>query len=313
MKAEDIRQIAVVGAGLMGHGIAQEFALAGYHVRLTDVSNDALERARETIQRNLDMLASFDLITSDRAAAVLPAIQMTTKLAEAVADADLVVEAVYENLELKQQIFRDLDALCPSRTILASNTSTFLPSKLAAVTGRPDRVLITHYFNPPFLLPLVEIVRHASTSDDTVTTVYDLLVEIGKKPAIIQKEVPGFIGNRIQGAVLREALWLVEQGIASPEDIDNVIRSSIGRRWSVAGVFEVFEIAGWDLILNVADPEPHEFGSSPKEAVDLLREKIARGELGVKTGQGFYEWNEESTAALRERIARALVHIAAWD
>ena len=313
MKAEDIRQIAVVGAGLMGHGIAQEFALAGYHVRLTDVSNDALERARETIQRNLDMLASFDLITSEQAASVLPAIQMTTELAEAVADADLVVEAVYENLELKQQIFRDLDALCPSRTILASNTSTFLPSKLAAVTGRPDRVLITHYFNPPFLLPLVEIVRHASTSDDTVTTVYDLLVEIGKKPAIIQKEVPGFIGNRIQGAVLREALWLVEQGIASPEDIDNVIRSSIGRRWSVAGVFEVFEIAGWDLILNVADPEPHEFGSSPKEAVDLLREKIARGELGVKTGQGFYEWNEESTAALRERIARALVHIAAWD
>jgi 3-hydroxybutyryl-CoA dehydrogenase len=313
MKVQDIQQITVVGAGLMGHGIAQEFALAGYRVQLTDVSEAILERARETIQRNLDMLAGFGLITREQAASVLPAIHMTNSLADAVAGANVVVEAVYENIELKQRIFRELDAVCAPDAILASNTSTFLPSKLAEVTNRPAQVLITHYFNPPFLLPLVEIVRHADTSDETVSTIYDLLVTVGKKPAIIQKEVPGFIGNRIQGAVLREALWLVEQGIATPEDIDNVIRSSIGRRWAVAGVFEVFEIAGWELVLNVAAPEPHQFGSSPEEAVRLIREKVARGELGVKTGQGFYEWDTESTAALRERIARALIEIAHWD
>jgi len=313
MKVEEIQKIAVVGAGLMGHGIAQEFAQAGYDVRLTDVSDAVLDRARETIQRNLDMMAGFDLISAEQAASVLPAIQMSTSLAETVADADVVVEAVYENRELKEGIFRDLDRLCQPHTILASNTSTFLPSKLARVTGRPDKVLIAHYFNPPFLLPLVEIVRHPETSDETVSTIYDLLVKIGKKPAIIQKEVPGFIGNRIQGAVLREALWLVQQGIATAEDVDTVIKSSIGRRWSVAGVFEVFDIAGWDLVLNVAEPEPHGLGSSPEEAVALIREKIANGDLGVKTGKGFYEWDDASTAALRERIASALVQIARWD
>ena len=308
----EIKRIAVIGAGLMGHGIAQEFALAGYDVRLTDISDERLRAAGEHIESNLDMLIGFGLVTPDQAKSVLPRIHMTTSLAETVADADLVIEAVIENLELKQQIFRDLDRLCPAHTILASNTSTILPSKLAAVTGRPDKVLVAHYFNPPYLLPLVEIVRTDETSDETTTAVYDLLVKVGKNPAIVQKEVPGFIGNRIQGAVLREALWLVEQGIASPEDIDTVIKSSIGRRWSVAGVFEVFEIAGWDLILNVAEPAPHEFDSSPEEAVDLLREKIAQGELGVKAGKGFYEWTPESARALKERIARALVQIAQW-
>ena len=313
MTPHSIKRIAVIGAGLMGHGIAQEFALAGYDVRLTDISDERLRQAGEAIGNNLEMLIGFGLVTPDQAGSVLPGIHMTISLAEAAADADLVIEAVFENLELKQRIFRDLDRICPADTILASNTSTILPSKLAAVTGRPDKVLVAHYFNPPYLLPLVEIVRTAETSDETMTAVYDLLVRVGKSPAIVQKEVPGFIGNRIQGAVLREALWLVEQGIATPQGIDTVIKSSIGRRWAVAGVFEVFEIAGWDLILNVAAPAPHEFDSSPEEAVDLLREKVARGELGLKTGKGFYEWTGESARDLKERIARALVRIAQWS
>lgn len=313
MNVEEIQQIAVIGAGLMGHGIAMEFALAGYPVRITDVSAEKLEEARQTIKGNLDMMAGFGLITRQQAKDALPAICTTTDLADAVSDADVVIEAVFENRELKERIFRDLDRLCPPRTILASNTSTFLPSKLAAVTERPDRVLIAHYINPPFLVPLVEIVRGRETSDETVATMHALLVKLGKQPVIVQKEVPGFIVNRIQAAVLREALWLVEQGIATPQDVDTVIKSSIGRRWAVAGVFEVFEIAGWDLILNVVAPEPHDFPSSPEEAVSLVREKVAKGELGIKTGKGFYEWDEESIAALRSRIARALVEIARWS
>ena len=184
-----------------------------------------------------------------------------------------------------------------------------LPSKLASVTRRPDKVLVAHYFNPPYLLPLVEVVRHKETSDETVTTIYDLLTKVGKNPAIVQKEVPGFIGNRLQAALLREALSIVERGIASPQDVDTVVKNGFGRRYAAAGPFEIFEIVGWDLVLAAAqylipDTEPS------TEISPLLREKVERGELGVKTGKGFYEWTQESAEALKQRIGQVLVKIA---
>jgi 3-hydroxybutyryl-CoA dehydrogenase len=161
------------------------------------------------------------------------------------------------------------------------------------------------------LVPLVELVRGPQTSDQTVQTLSELLRRIGKRPIVVQKEVPGFILNRLQGALLREALWLVEQGVASPQDIDIAIRNSIGRRWAVAGVFEIFELAGWDLLASIAS------GLFPHLAVTTetptpLKDKVDRGELGVKTGKGFYEWTPESAEALRRRIAHALVTIEQW-
>lgn len=214
MNVDDIRSIAVVGAGLMGHGIAQEFALAGYDVYLYDLNDERLRQATAAIRANLQALADIGSATDAQRDSVLHSIHPSTVLDDAVGDADVVVEAVFEQLEVKLDVFRRLDQLCPQRTILASNSSTLLPSKLAAVTRRPDRVLIAHYFNPPYLLPLVELVRHPGTSDATVALMYALLTKVGKKPAIVQKETPGFIGNRLQAALLREALSLVEQGIA---------------------------------------------------------------------------------------------------
>ena len=303
-----IRRIAVIGAGLMGHGIAIDFARAGFDVALYDIDDAKLQAGRGSIDASLARLQSMGLMSAEQARAVPQRIRLTTVLADAVSSADVCIEAVLENLDVKHRIFAELDRLCPAHTILASNTSTFKPSRLAAVTKRPDKVLVTHYFNPPYLLPLVEIVRHDGTSDETVQTMHALLKNSGKQPAIVQKEVTGFIGNRLQAALLREALALVEQGVATPQDVDIVIKNSIGRRWAFAGVFEIFEIAGWDLLLDICKQVQPEL-CRESEPSRLLTEKVTRGELGIKSGRGFYEWTPESAEALKARIAAGLIAV----
>lgn len=311
MAAEKIQRIAVAGAGLMGHGIAQEFAAAGYQVKMYDLTDDALHQAQQRIESNLLLLQEAELVTAAQSQKALENLSASTKLEEVVGDADLVVEAIAEKLEVKQEIFRRFDEWCPQHAILASNTSTFMPSKLAEATGRADKVLVTHYFNPPFLMPLVEIVRSPATSETTIKTVYDLLAGLGKSPVVVQKEVPGFIGNRIQAAALREALALVEEGVATPQEVDTVIKTSIGRRWAVAGVFEIAEIAGLDLKLAIVEQLFPEIAST-QEVSHLLRDKVAQGDLGFKSGKGFYEWPSEEAEALRQRVAHALIEIARW-
>jgi 3-hydroxybutyryl-CoA dehydrogenase len=312
MKVEDIKRIAVVGAGLMGHGIAQEFALAGYEVSLNDLTDEMLKQALRDIRRNLKMLAEMGLIARDRIEPALNKIQVNTLLEELVSDVDVVIEAVFEDLAIKQQVFRELDKHCPEHTILASNSSSLMPSQMASATSRPDKVLVTHYYNPPYLLPLVEVVKSPLTSDETVQTIYELMKKAGKTPVILRKEALGFIGNRLQFALVREAFSIVEKGIASPEDIDVVIKNSFGRRLSVAGLFEIFDIAGWDLGVPVYSYIVPDLETS-KDLPRLLKEKVERGELGVKTRKGFYEYTPESAEALRRRVAGALLEIAKWS
>ena len=309
MNAEEIQRIAVVGAGLMGHGIALEFAAKGYAVRLHDRGEEELRRARQGIERGLGLLREAGRLTPEVAASAVGRIEFGTDLRAAVAEADVVVEAVFEDLTLKQAIFCDLDAWAPGRAILASNTSSFMPSLLAGATRRPDKVLVAHYFNPPHLLPLVELVRGPATADETVETMRALYVRLGKSPAVVQKEAPGFVGNRLQMALLREALSIVERGIATPQEVDTVVKTGFGRRLAVAGVFEVFDLAGLDVTAAVAGQLLPAIASSA-EVPAILRERVAQGKLGAKTGEGFYEWTPEAAAALRERIARALLAIA---
>jgi 3-hydroxybutyryl-CoA dehydrogenase len=312
MKAKEIQNIAVIGAGLMGHGIAQEFALAGYKVGMNDLSKDLLTKAMDDVQRNLDMMKQVELISEDDIRRTMDNLNTNTSLERVAGDADLVVEAVYEDLELKQRIFKKLDANCPDHAIFASNSSSLMPSYMADVTERPDKVLVAHYFNPPYLLPIVELVRGEKTSDETIQCMFDLYTSIGKTPAVVHKEVPGFIGNRLQLAYLREALSLVEKGIATPRDIDTVVKNGFGRRLSAAGPFEIFDLAGWDTGLAVARYIiPHL--ESSKEVSRVLEEKVSAGELGVKSGKGFYEYTGESAGVLRNRIAHALIKIASWE
>lgn len=308
MDVEDIKGITVVGAGLMGHGYALEFALAGYHVKLHSRSEESLNRAMMNIERNLRMLISIGMITPQQADVAPRNIYSTTLLNDAVQECDLVMESVYEDLALKQQVFKELDRLCPQRTILVSGTSTLPLSELQSVTSRPDRVLLANYSNPPFIVPLVEIMRNEKTSNDTVKAFYDLLTRIGKRPVVIQKEIPGFVANRMQAALFREALWLVQKGFVTPQDVDTIMKNGIGRRWSVAGPFEVFELAGWDLILDAFKSGVLGTLETSTEVPPILKEKVDRDELGVRTGKGFYEWTPESAEALRRRIAKAFTN-----
>lgn len=312
METNNIKNIAVIGAGLMGHGIAQEFACAGYRVYLHDITEEQLNNARVQIEKNLALLAENSVIQETSISETMQRIQTTTELGVSVEDADFVVEAVTENLTLKQRIFEELDSLCQSHTILASNTTALMPSQIGANTNRKDKILNTHYFNPPYLIPLVELIRSPDTSDETVSATFDLLTDIGKTPAIIEKEALGFVGPRLQAALIREAFAIVEQGIASAETVDLVVRNSFGRRLSVAGPFEVFELAGWDLVV-AAFEELYKDLNSSSDINPLLREMVDTGKLGVKSGEGFYVWSDEQQQALRDRMSQALIRAMQQD
>ena len=306
MTLDDIQQIAVIGAGLMGHGIAQEFAFAGYQVHLHDVNQAQVDAGIERIRDNLQLFVENDLARPDQIDETLNRIYGSDQLETVAGEADFVIEAVIENLPLKQEVFRQLDQICPPHTILASNTTAQMPSQIGVFTQRQDKILNTHYFNPSYLIPLVELIRSPKTSDETLQVAYDLMVQIGKTPAIIQKEVPGFVGPRLQAAVIREAFSIVERGIASAEDVDLVVRNSFGRRLSVAGPFQVFELAGWDLVL-AAFEELYKDLNSSSEINPLLREMVEDNKLGVKSGEGFYEWTPERIEEIRDKMNQVLI------
>lgn len=308
MQTGSIKRVVVVGAGLMGHGIALEFAVSGYDVGLCDLNDQKLKEAVESIKGSLGLLADMGQLNEEEISPALERITTSPRLSELISDADLAVESVVEDMEVKGRVFQELDQLCPEKTILASNSSSFMPSRLARFTQRPTHVLVTHYFNPPYLLPVVEVVPSSSTDPKVVATMFESLRGIGKHPVLVRKEAPGFIGNRLQAALVREALALVHQGIASPKDIDLVIKSGFGRRYSAAGAFEIFDIAGWDLVHAVAAELMPVLESSPG-IPPVLEEKVNKGELGLKTGQGFYEWTPESAAAVQRRMAGVLLSL----
>lgn len=309
---DTIRRVTVLGAGLMGHGIAQEFAVAGLRVRLCEVVDAVRETALSRIRGNLELLSGHGLMSADAIGLALGRIELCGRLEDAASDADLVIEAVSEDLALKQQIFGELDRLCPAHTILASNTSTFMPGLLAAATRRPDRVIIAHYFNPPYLLPLVEVVPCAETSAHTRETVVALLKRIGKRPVELRKEVPGFVANRLQAALLREACSIVAEGIASPQSVDEVVCSSIGRRLAYAGPFEIADAAGLDLWCAIAAQLLPTL-SNDTEIPEILRERVSRGEAGIKSRKGFYAWEDDAVAVFRQRMAAGLLAISHRD
>ena len=314
MNVDDIKQIAVIGAGSIGHGIALGLGMAGYDVSLNSRTEESLQKGINDIKADLQRLVGFGMATRERTESVLTKIRTNVALDKAVEDTDVVIEAVYEDVALKQRIFGQLDELCPDRTILASSTSTIMPSSLASATHRPDRVVVAHYTGPAYLSPLVEVVRAEATSDETVATICGLLTKVGKQPpVVVQKEVPGFIANRLQAALGREALSLVQKGVASPQDIDTVIKTGHSRRWVVSGFFEMVEIiAGWDLWLAGMPDVPAGVDTS-MDVKELVREKVERGELGAKSGKGFYDWTPESAEAARRKMARAFIEIEKWS
>jgi 3-hydroxybutyryl-CoA dehydrogenase len=298
--------VGVIGAGLMGHGIAQIFASRGYSVALMDVKEELLSKALEGVRSNLTLMAEKDIGRREDIDPVLSRIKTTVDMAEAVDGVQCVVEAVFENLELKQKIFKELDALCPRDTILATNTSVISITEIATNSKNRERIVGTHFWNPPYLVPLVEVIRGEDTADWAMDRTYDLLKEVGKHPVRVNKDVPGFVGNRLQHALWREAISIVERGIADASTVDECIKYGFGLRLPVLGPMETADMVGTDLTLAIHDYILKHLESSP-EPSPLLKEKVERGELGFKTGRGFQEWSPEAAERVRHNLMEYLL------
>lgn len=303
----EIRNVTVVGAGTMGHSLAQLFAQEGYDVRLHDLREEILARAREWIASNLRTLVEAGALERGLQEPVLNRIRMTTTIEEAVWDTDLVIEAIVEEEAAKRGLFRQLDAICPPKTILASNTS-YMDIFRFVETRRPDKVLITHWFAPPHLIPLVEIVPGPGTSRQTVNRVKRLLIKVGKSPIVLSRFLPGFIANRLQSALTREVLHLLDNGYATPEEIDLATKAGFGLRIPILGLVKRMDYAGLDLAQRVIGnatyrPPPDRTRS------ETLDGRVARGKLGVKTGSGFYEYQGRSPEELMKERDLKLIKL----
>ena len=279
------QQVAVVGAGLMGGGIAQVAAAAGHDVVLRDVTPGALERGLGAIRSSYAKLVEKGRMASDDAEAALGRIATTTDLG-ALAGADLVVEAVFETLEVKAEVFRELDRLCKDDAVLASNTSAIPITTIAAVTRRPESVVGTHFFSPVPLMRLCEVVRGYKTSDATVQAARDFAESVGKTVVVVNRDVAGFVTTRLISALAMEAVRLLESGVASAEDIDTACRLGFGH---AMGPLETIDLTGVDIMLNAAGNIYADTQDETFAAPELLRRMVAAGDLGRKSGRGFYD------------------------
>lgn len=300
--------IAIIGAGLMGHGIAQIFANKGYSVTLMDLSDDLLDQAVSNIRSNLAVMAQKNIGTQQNIEPVISRIKTTTDMTEAASGANFVVEAVSENLDLKQKVFQELDGLCQQNTILATNTSVISITEIASEAGFRDRIVGTHFWNPPYLIPLVEVVRGEDTSGETMDRTFSLLQAVGKHPVRVNKDVPGFVANRLQHALWREAISIVEKGIADAETVDECIRFGFGLRLPVLGPMENTDMVGTDLVLAIHSYILKHLESSP-EPSPLLKKMVEDGNLGFKSGRGFQEWPPEKAEKSKKRLQEYLLDI----
>ena len=308
MDAARAERVAIIGGGMMGVGVAQVFAAAGHRVALQDLYPEALERAPGTIRGNLSFLAAHGLFAAAAVEASVARVRTTTDLAAAVDGADFVVECVFEDLALKQDVFEQLDGMCPPQTILATNTSVMSIAEIGARARRKERVVGTHFWNPPYLIPLVEVVRTPQVDPAVVERTMAILRDAGKHPIDCKKDVPGFVANRLQHALWREAISIVEHGIADAATVDESIRFGPGLRLPILAPLETADMIGLDLTLAIHNYIlPHlEASGTPSP---LLKEKVAAGDLGFKTGRGFQEWSEEDADASRRRLVEYLVNV----
>jgi len=286
----EIKKVAVLGAGLMGHGIAQVSAQVGkYEVNLRDIKQEFIDSGMGMIKGSLQKFVSKGTLSEKDMNETLNRIHPLIDLKKAVADADLVIEAVPENLELKKNVWGEVDKYAKENVVFASNTSSISITEIASATRRPEKFCGMHFFNPPQLMTLVEIVRGAKTSDETVKVVAEVAKKMGKETVVCKKDCPGFIVNRVLIPALNEGIYLVHEGIADPEDIDKAIR--LGLNWPM-GPITLLDYLGLDTTLSITEVLQREFGDKYR-ACPLLRQMVRAGLLGRKTRKGFYDWTQK--------------------
>jgi len=292
----EIKSVVVVGAGAMGSQIGMVCALAGYAATITDIARDALDRAEAQLRQRMSRDVQKNRRTDAQVEEAFGRLTFSTDLTTAAAQADFIIEAAVEKLEIKRRLFADLDRVAPPHAILATNSSNIVSSRIADATGRPDRVCNLHFFNPALMMKCVEVVRGPQTSDETVTTAVEFARRLGKVPVLLDREIPGFIANRILGAVRDEAIFLLENGIASVEDIDTACRTALGYPM---GPFELMDLTGIDIGYLTKQDRYAESGDPKDQPSKSVSALVERGELGRKTGRGWYDYDEAGTKTPR--------------
>ena len=283
----EIRTVVVLGAGTMGSQIAAVCALAGYGTSLVDISQDQLDRARTQLEQRLSRDVEKDRRTREDVDAAWDRLTLTTDRDAAAATADLVIEAAVEDLSVKRTIFSELDAVCPDHTLLVTNSSNIVSSRVADATSRPDRVCNLHFFNPALVMACVEVVPHPGTAPETVDRMVSFVESLGKTPVRLKQEIPGFVANRLLGALRREALELYEAGIADFQDIDVAARTALGHPM---GPFELMDLVGIDVVHLIRLAEYEQTGDPASLPAASIKEKYEAGDFGRKTGRGWYEY-----------------------
>ncbi|WJH33698.1 3-hydroxyacyl-CoA dehydrogenase family protein [Paenibacillus sp. CC-CFT747] len=305
-------KLAVMGAGLMGHSIALNAAWRGIRVTLQGTGEDDLQRAKKAIELELRNFEHEQLIEADEGEDIMGRLRFVVDVEEALHQCTFVIEAIPEQLQLKQDFYRKLDSLSSPETILASNTSALNPPEIAAYMNHPERMLVTHFWNPAHLIPLVEIVLGERTAETAVERATNLMLRMRKKPIRLAKTIPGFIGNRLQYAMLREAEYLLEQGVASREDIDAAVTYSLGRRYAVTGPLISADLGGLD-VFHAVSAYLYPDLASHTAPLPTMQELVKRGHYGAKSGKGFCDWEAAAATEIPQNRKSFLIQCLKRD
>jgi 3-hydroxybutyryl-CoA dehydrogenase/5-formyl-3-hydroxy-2-methylpyridine 4-carboxylate dehydrogenase len=306
MAGENIRTVAVIGSGTMGPGMAATFARHGFDTRVYDVAAAQLDKAKGAVDFVYATLVRGGFMAEGEVEGAKANISYTLDLSEAAADADFVIETVPEKKDIKLDVFRQLEGVAPDDAILASNTSGIPITALAEAVAKRNRVVGMHWSNPPHLIPVIEVIRGAETDQATVDATFAVAERIGMIPAAVDKDVPGFVENRILYAIMREALHLLDEGVASAEAIDTITKWGIGYKLAVIGPLELLDLAGLDIYTSVASYLNADLSNATGVSV-TVDEKVAAGKLGIKTGEGLFAYTPEQIQALQQRRGKLLL------
>lgn len=306
ISADNVKTVAVVGGGTMGPGMAATFASHGYETRLAEIKEDVLEKAKGTTELVYNVLTGAGFMTDEQASAGRSNLSFTLSPEEAVTGADFVVETVPEKLEIKQDFFKQAEGWVGDEVVLASNTSGIPITKLAEVCSKPGRVIGTHWSNPPHIIPVIEIIRGQKTDDATAKTAWELMEKIGMVPAQVDRDVAGFVENRVLYAIMREALHLVEEGIASPDAIDTIVKWGIGYKLAVIPPLQLLDVAGLDIYNSVASYLNADLSTNPGVS-SAITERVEKGDLGIKSGRGLFEYEADEIPGLMQQRMKLLL------
>lgn len=307
-----MEKISILGAGTMGHSIALSAAWSGEKVKVYGVNNQDIENARKGLNNKIDVMVENGLFDQSESELITQRIVFSTSLEEVVVDSTFIIEVIPEILDLKKDMYKKLEALIEKDVVIASNTSGFKPSLLSEDMEAPNRFVVTHFWNPGHLIPLVEVVKGQYTDDSTVERAMQVLVSMNKKPVLLHAEIPGFIGNRLQYALFREAQSLLDAGVASKEDIDAAVTYSIGRRLPVTGPLMTADMGGLDVFSAISNYLFEDL-SVDQRSGKVLSKLVEEKKFGDKSGTGFYEWEESVSHRINKEREQTLIHFLKND